>query len=364
MIQIGTDCSGIGSPEQALKNLNVPHQVVFMCEKDKYARQTYLANNKPLFTFEDMTTRDNIPPELYTDLYIAGIPCQAFSLAGKRLGELDPRGLLFYNFYDYVKKQQPKAFIIENVKGLLSDNKGKTFRTWLDLLSGTINTQYQFPNEDSLMYNVHHVVLNSKNFGVPQNRERVFIVGIRPDLPNIFTFPLGFPLKQKLKDVLEVQVDKKYYLSDKMINYLTKRKDNFNAGKLNLKTEDDVASTTTRSSSSIDISDNLIVTNDYGRLRKQEIFNCIDANYGKGMDNHAQRSLVIVASRGRENEAGTVEQNLEPRKDGLTNTVTSVSKDNLVYEVKNTTKKVGSLYEDDNDAGAAIQTHGTECRLL
>jgi len=174
ILRVSTDCSGIGSPEQALKNLKTQYSVVFSCEKDKYARQTYLANFNPGKVFEDMTTRDNSDPELYSDLYIAGIPCQAFSLAGKRLGELDPRGLLFYNFYDYVKKQQPKAFIIENVKGLKSDNNGKTFRTWLDLLSDTVNYQYQIPHEDSLLYNIHHTVLNSKDFGVPQNREREY----------------------------------------------------------------------------------------------------------------------------------------------------------------------------------------------
>lgn len=294
MLKVATDCSGIGSPEQALKNLNIPHEVVFACEKDKYARQTYLANFEPAQMFDDMTTRDNSNPNLYSDLYIAGIPCQAFSLAGKRLGELDPRGLLFYNFYDYVKQQQPKYFIIENVKGLLSDNSGRTFNTWLELLAETVNNQYLgFPHEDSLMYNLHWTVLNTKDFGIPQNRERVFIIGIRGDLPNKFSFPKGEPLTKKLKDILETNVDEKYYLSEKMMNYFFTRKDNFNAGKLNLKTGEDVASTITRSSSSLDISDNLIVVNDKGKLREVDNVTCIDSNYHKGVDNHAQRTLVI-----------------------------------------------------------------------
>src|SRR3990172_4736187 len=160
MLKIGTDCSGIGSPEQSLKNLNIAHEIVFACDIDKYARETYLANFKPLQMFEDMTTRDNSPSELCVDLYIAGISCQPFSLSGKRLGELDPRGLLFYNFYDFVQKQKPKYFIIENVPGLLSSNGGKTFQSWLTLLSKTVNGQYSMPHEDSLLYNVHWTVLN------------------------------------------------------------------------------------------------------------------------------------------------------------------------------------------------------------
>lgn len=261
MLKIATDCSGIGSPEQALQNLNIPHQIVFACEYDKFARQTYLANFTPQTMFEDMTMRDNSPNELYADLYVAGIPCQPFSLSGKRLGELDPRGLLFYNFYDYVKKQKPKYFIIENVLGLLSSNSGKTFQTWLSLLSETVNGQYSMPHEDSLLYNVHHAVLNSKDFDVPQSRERVFIVGIRNDLPNTFKFTKTNLTTKTLGDVLENDVNDKYFFSDKMLNYFVSRQGNFNGGRLNLKYATDIASTLTASSKSIDISDNLIVTN-------------------------------------------------------------------------------------------------------
>jgi DNA (cytosine-5)-methyltransferase 1 len=224
-IKIATVCSGIGSPEQALKELGIDHEISFACEIDKYARQTYLANFTPTQMYTDLTAEEWVKPEQYADLFIGGIPCQAFSLAGKRLGELDKRGLLFYDFYRYVKNQQPKVFIIENVKGLLSDNNGVTFQNWCALLGRSMNTHINmFNHDDSLLYNLHFKVLNSKDFGVPQNRERVFLIGIRNDLPNTFRFPIGERLKIRLKDILESEVDEKYYLSEKMINYNLKHK--------------------------------------------------------------------------------------------------------------------------------------------
>ena len=289
-ILIGTACTGIGSPEYALREMGIEHQIVVGVEIDKYARQTYLENFKPDMMFEDMTQNDWTGH--YVDLLCAGIPCQSFSLAGKRLGELDPRGLLFYNFYEYVKIQKPKYFIIENVKGLLSTEN--VFETWLELLGQSVNNQHNmFNHDDSLMYNLHWTVLNTKDFGLPQNRERVFIIGIRPDLPNTFRFPIGFQLTTRLKDILEPVVDEKYYLSDKMLEYMNTRAANFNGGKINYKTGEDTASCINASSKSIDISDNIIVVNDNGNLEPKDIFNTLDANYHKGMDNHGQRSFIL-----------------------------------------------------------------------
>lgn len=311
MLKVATDCTGIGSPEQALKELQIPHEIIFACERDKYAQQTYLANFTPNQMFEDMTTRDNYQDGIYSDLYIAGIPCQSFSLAGKRLGELDPRGLLFYNFYDYVKKQQPKYFIIENVKGLLST--GNVFQTWLELLGQSVNTHYNmFNHEDSLMYNLHWTVLNSKDFGVPQNRERVFIVGIRNDLPNNFSFPTGKPLAIRLKDILEPVVDEKYYLSDKALEYLLRAKQERTE---NVKYDDGTGFAST-----------------------------ITANYRKWVHNGGETYItepICVAMRGRNPEnpsdrtvGAPTEQRLEPNSQGTTNTITSVQKDNLILENK------------------------------
>ena len=218
-------CTGIGSFEMAMRNLKIPHKSKFAIEIDKYAKQTFLANFETETMYNDMTSYDYVGNKWYSDLLVAGIPCQAFSLAGKRLGELDPRGLLFFDFYRYVKNQNPKYFIIENVKGLLSDNDGNTFQNWINLLGQSVNgDQFMFPHEDSLMYNLHWQVLNTKDYGLPQNRERVFLIGIRNDLPNSFVFPKGVPLTLRLKDILEDEVDEKYYLSEKMLNYLTNTK--------------------------------------------------------------------------------------------------------------------------------------------
>lgn len=233
-IKIATVCSGIGSPEQALKNMGIDHEISFACEIDNYARTTYLANFNPNEMYSDMTKEEWDQPEQYADIFIGGIPCQAFSMAGKRLGELDPRGLLFYDFYRYVKNQQPKVFIIENVKGFLSDNNGTTFQNWVQLLGRSMNTHLNmFNHEDSLLYNLHFKVLNSKDFGVPQNRERVFLVGIREDLPNSFRFPAGFRLTKRLKDILEPVVDEKYYLSEKAINSIILNPDNLQKSSIN-----------------------------------------------------------------------------------------------------------------------------------
>lgn len=247
-MKIATVCSGIGSPEQALKELNIPHEIPFACEIDKYARQTYLANFNPGIMYQDLTAEEWDKPEQYSDLFIGGIPCQAFSLAGKRLGELDKRGLLFYDFYRYVKNQQPKVFIIENVKGLLSDNNGITFQNWCALLGRSMNTHVNmFNHDDSLLYNLHFKVLNSKDFGVPQNRERVFLIGVRNDLPNTFHFPIGERLTKRLKDILDTEVDEKYYLSEKMIegflNHKERHKERGNGFKFNPTNIDGIEST-------------------------------------------------------------------------------------------------------------------------
>jgi len=308
-IKIATVCSGIGSPEQALKELGIAHEISFACEIDKYARQTYLANFTPNQMYTDLTAEEWDKPEQYADLFIGGIPCQAFSLAGKRLGELDKRGLLFYDFYRYVKNQQPKVFIIENVKGLLSDNNGITFQNWCALLGRSMNTHINmFNNDDSLLYNLHFKVLNSKDFGVPQNRERVFLIGIRNDLPNTFRFPIGERLKIRLKDILESEVDEKYYLSDQSIeNLMEHKKRNDEAGNgfgVKFNEYDGICSTVKIGGSG---KDDLVI----------EPY-CV-AMRGRNPKNPSDRTT-----------GANTEQRLEPNSQGITNTITSVQKDNLI----------------------------------
>lgn len=218
MIKVGSDFSGVGAFDQALKRLGIDYETIFACDMDKYARQTFIHNyGEPKYYPENVYDRE-IPKESL-DIYMTSPPCQAFSLAGKRKGEYDKRGVLFYNSQEFIKQNKPRYFIFENVKGLLSDDNGKTFGKWIDLLGGkSVNgNQVMFPNEDSVPYHIYHKVLNAKNYGVPQNRERIFIIGIRDDADNNFLFPKEQPLIKRLKDVLEENVDEKYYLSEKMI---------------------------------------------------------------------------------------------------------------------------------------------------
>ena len=222
-IKIGTFFSGIGSPEQAMINLGVDHDVKFACEIDKFARETYLKNFSPDYMYEDVTKLD-MKKAPAVDLLVFGFPCQAFSMAGRRGGFDDTRGTLFYDALRYLREHKPRYFIGENVKGLLSHDNGKTFRTIIDCVAKTENNQYSIMPFDNLGYNIHYQVLNTKNFGVPQNRERIFIVGIRDDEDNDFRFPSPMPLKVKLKDILEKVVEEKFFLSQRMVDGIYKSK--------------------------------------------------------------------------------------------------------------------------------------------
>ena len=221
MIEVGSDFSGVGAFNQALNKAEIKYTTTFSCDMDKYARETYIDNyGIPDYYPENVYDRE--VPEKSLDIYMTSPPCQSFSLAGKRKGEDSVNGVLFYNSHEFIVKNKPRFFIFENVKGLLSDAKGRTFQIWLDMLGGkSVNgNPVIFPREDATPYHIYHQVLNAKNYGVPQNRERVFIVGIRDDVDNNFHFPKPFHLVKRLKDVLEKNVDKKFYLSDKNIENL------------------------------------------------------------------------------------------------------------------------------------------------
>lgn len=259
MIKVGSDFSGVGAFNQALIRLDIEYKELFACDMDKYARQTFIHNyGEP--EYYPTNVYDRLIPVDPLDIYMTSPPCQAFSLAGKRLGKDDKRGILFFNSHEFIQKNKPRYFIFENVKGLLSDNGGKTFSEWVNLLGGkSINgNPVIFPYEDAVPYHLYYKVLNAKHYGVPQNRERVFLIGIRDDANNNFRFPIEEQLTKRLKDILDDDVNEKYFLSEKMISYLEHRKDNFNNGKINYRTEKDYASTITKSSSSLDISDNII----------------------------------------------------------------------------------------------------------
>jgi len=259
MLRVGSDFSGVGAFNQSLMRLGVEFEEVFACDMDKYARDTFIHNyGEPKYYPTNVYDREI--PSQPLDIYMTSPPCQAFSLARKRLGKDDMRGILFFNSHEFIQVNKPRFFIFENVKGLLSDDGGKTFQEWVNMLGGkSVNgVPVLFPYESCVPYHLYWQVLNAKHHGVPQNRERVFLVGIRDDQDNKFQFPREEHLTKRLKDVLEDDVDDKYFLSEKMLGYLDNRSDNFNNGKINYKTENDYASCLNKSSGSIDISDNII----------------------------------------------------------------------------------------------------------
>lgn len=194
--------AGIGGFRLALQNLQ--GKCVYTSEWDKYSKQTYEANFGEV-PFGDITkpeTKNYIPDDF--DVLCAGFPCQAFSIAGRRGGFEDTRGTLFFDVAEIIKKKQPKAIFLENVKGLRNHDKGKTLATILNVL-----------REDLKYYVPEPQIINAKEFGVPQNRERIFIVGFRNDLGiNAFEYPEATNKDAILEDVLERdEVSVKYYLS-------------------------------------------------------------------------------------------------------------------------------------------------------
>ena len=225
MIKVGSDFSGVGAFNQALIRLGIEYDEVFACDMDKYARETFIHNyGEPKYYPKDVYERE-IPKESL-DIYMTSPPCQAFSLAGKRLGKDDKRGVLFFNSHEFIKKNKPRYFIFENVKGLLSDDNGNTFKEWVNMLGGkSVNgLPVLFAYKDSVPYHIYYKVMNAKKHGVPQNRERVFIIGVRDDEDNHFRWAKEEHLTKRLKDVLENEVDEKYFLSDKMVNCLVNHK--------------------------------------------------------------------------------------------------------------------------------------------
>ncbi len=183
-------------------------EFVFASEIDKYACETYYANygEKP---YGDITKIDekNIPP---FDILLGGFPCQAFSIAGLRKGFEDTRGTLFFEIARIVEHHKPQVVFLENVKGFKNHDKGTTFKVVKETLQ-------------NLGYKVFAEVLNAKDFGVPQNRERIYIIGFL-DHSIEFEFPQKIEKKMKVFDILEKNVHEKYTLSDKLWAGHQKRK--------------------------------------------------------------------------------------------------------------------------------------------
>ena len=306
--------SGVGGFELGLLTSEHNIELVGLSEIDKYASQILKTKFKGVKNYGD--AKRIVPSELpQFDLLVGGFPCQAFSVAGLRRGWNDTRGTLFFDIARILRERKPKYILLENVKGLLSHNNGRTFQTILEVLS-------------DIGYMVQWEVLNSKNFGVPQNRERVYIVGhLRGERrPEVFPFRKGY-------ETNSVEI-KRLGSNDKFRRY-------------NQVFDTDGACETIDASGGGGHTPCIIesgVVNNRGTLKEVKIANCIDAHYANGMDNHQQRTMIktksfVALTEERTEEAKKIRKKvretsghdfsprrgkqLAKRKDGLANCVTS-----------------------------------------
>jgi DNA (cytosine-5)-methyltransferase 1 len=397
-IKVGSDFSGVGAFNQALRRLGIEYDELFACDMDKYARQTFILNygtkedqyyasahNNKLdvsienlsFYFPTDVYQREIPKESL-DIYMTSPPCQAFSMAGKRLGKEDKRGVLFFNSLEFIQENKPRYFIFENVKGLLSHDKqdpkaqyGRTFQEWINYLGGkSVNGVHTFfPYEDAVPYHIYFQVLNAKDYNIPQNRQRIFIIGIRDDEDNNFQFPKPIPLTKRLKDVLEPEVDEKYFLSDKMLELIEH----------NGKKKGIIADLNKRGQKGEVYADNsdfvsCLTATDYKQPKQIQISTWCTHEDGKGFiemednlcptipaiareDGSGQPVIKIGAIRGRNpqnpksRETGLeTEQMLEINENGTSNALTTVQKDNVVVISANTSKGYDEAEEEEEDS--------------
>ena len=197
---------GIGACSKALERLGIDIEIVDYVEIDKYAVTSFNAIHNTNFEPQDIRNWDK---DIEVDLIMHGSPCQDFSIAGNQAGGdkgSGTRSSLMYETIRIVGKLKPKFVVWENVRNLLSAKHRHNFDAYLQSM-------------ESLDYKNYYEVLNAKDYGIPQNRERVFTISIKNDIEKEFIFPQKQELKIKLKDLLEDEVDNKFYLSDKAFQY-------------------------------------------------------------------------------------------------------------------------------------------------
>lgn len=250
MIKLATVFSGIGAVEQALKLMGNEFHITFACdngeryidesfkedleiinslefkEREKYINDLYKKTGKENLVkrsyfsnyemdearwHEDIRYLDGTRYRGDVDIMVGGSPCQSFSTYGKRMGLDDTRGTLFYDYARLIKEINPKFFVFENVTGLLNHDNGKTWKAIKDVF-------------DSLHYHISDSVLDAQDFGLPQMRKRLFVVGVRNDLtPRKYEFPSKIPLTSRVEDFLDENVENKYYLPRKGFEYVTNK---------------------------------------------------------------------------------------------------------------------------------------------
>lgn len=208
-IRLATSFSGIGAIEHSFHRLGLKYKIQFAGDIDTNCKKAYFANY-PITESQwhsDVHNLDAKPYKGKVDLFVGGAPCQAFSLRGKHGGFEDTRGTLFREFARVVIECQPKVFIFENVKGMLSHDKGRTWKVIKETF------------ENDCGYDVYYQVLNARDYGVPQSRERIYCIGFRKDTN--FKYPAPIPLKKTAYDYLQKEFDKKYFLKEKGVHFIT-----------------------------------------------------------------------------------------------------------------------------------------------
>ena len=344
--------AGIGSQTQALTNIGVPHTVVGISEIDKYAIQSYKAMHGEVTNFGDIREIKSLPD---ADLWTYSFPCQDISVAGKGAGikEGTRSGLLFEVERLLITASKngnlPKFLLLENVKNLVSKKFKADFDRWLAFLK-------------SLGYSNYWQILNAKDYGIPQNRERVFCVSIRGE-HKPFKFPEKRELKLRLRDMIDEVVDEKYYLKESTIRSIVNS--SFNSRRDSIRKGDDIAYT--------------ILARDFKGPQCVQVGEVVGGKWDKMHDIsrrvyepdgisptvHCQQGgntelkiaenfvlgggeedPVIVAMRGRNpdnpsdrTKGAPLEQRLEANEQGLCNSLTTVQKDNLVMEKKRGSKE-------------------------
>ena len=354
MITVNELFSGIGSQRKALEILGIPHSVVGISEIDKFAIKSYEAIFGETRNYGDISKINKLD---YADFWTYSFPCQDISVAGKQAGvnEHTRSGLLYQierllntsKEYD----ELPKYLMLENVKNLVGKRFKERFDKWLEYL-------------DELGYNNYWKVLNAKNYGIPQNRERVFVISIRKDIDNEqFEFPEPFDNGLRLKHLLESSVDERYYISQEIqdrfkqqyvgdnIVGTTKSEDGTSYGQRDwVYGTDNIigALTATDYKQPKQIIDNGLVQvgtlkgcgNPYDNMHDQSgrvydpsgISPTIHTSGGGHQEPKVMEMPCIVASRGRYTNDGITEQQLEINNTGTTNALTTVQKDNYVIE--------------------------------
>ena len=212
-IRLATSFSGIGAIEYALKRLGLNTKIVFAGDINANCKKSYFANYD--ITEErwhtDIHNFDAKPYKGKVDLFVGGAPCQAFSIVGDQLGFEDTRGTLFREFARVVKECQPKVFIFENVQGLLKHDQGRTWEV-------VYNTFREYCG-----YDVHYQLLNARDYGIPQTRERLYCIGFRKKTN--FKYPAPIPLKYRMYDFLEDYIESPYYVEKRGAKILSQNEE-------------------------------------------------------------------------------------------------------------------------------------------